>query len=252
MKPARLSDLVSIRGRFHRSVSLSKDWRPSVDLSEYLVTPTIKEIARRIIDELEHPMGARSWSITGPYGSGKSAFGLFLADLLSSPKPSHPESQVLRKGRKALKRPFVPVLVVAERAPLAPTILGALAAALRVAAPAFSRKLDGVQRGDDLSGAALSQLVLEAAQIAATKAYGGLLLIVDELGKFLEFASTEHSGGDVYLLQQLAETAARSQPPILLTTILHSAFADYLPVGQELRRAEWQKVQGRFQDVPFQ
>ena len=75
MKATRLSDLVSIRVRFRRSVSLTRDWQRGVDLSEYLVTPTIKEIARRIVDELEHPNGARAWSITGPYGSGKSAFG---------------------------------------------------------------------------------------------------------------------------------------------------------------------------------
>jgi len=252
VKAARLSDLVSIRGRFHRSVSLARDWQRGVDLSEYVVTPTIKEIARRIVDELEHPNGARAWSITGPYGSGKSAFGLFLADLLAAEKCSHPENEVLRKGRKLLKRPFVPILVVAERAPLAQSIIKGLADGLRTITPSFCRRLVDAQRGRGLSGGELSELAVEAAESACGKGHGGLLLIVDELGKFLEFAASDQVRGDVYFLQQLAEAATRSKAPFLFSTILHTAFADYLPVDQEVRRAEWQKVHGRFQDVPFQ
>src|SRR2546430_71953 len=191
VKATRLSDLVSIRGRFHRSVSLTRDWQRGVDLSEYVVTPTIKEIARRIVDELEHPNGARAWSITGPYGSGKSAFGLFLADLLAADECSHPESEVLRKGRKLLKRPFVPVLIVAERAPLAQSVIKGLSDGLRTIAPSFSRRLVDAQRDRGLSGGELSQLAVEAAESACDKGYGGLLLILDELGKFLEFAASD-------------------------------------------------------------
>lgn len=54
------------------------------------------------------------------------------------------------------------------------------------------------------------------------------------------------------LLQTLAETAARSTTPILLLTILHMAFGDYLRAHDEARRSEWRKVQGRFVDVAFQ
>lgn len=252
MTTARLSDCITIRGRFHRSVSLSKDWQRGVDLSEYVVTPTIKEIARRIVDELEHPDGARAWSITGPYGSGKSAFGLFLADLLASRKSSHPESQILRKGRKVLRKAFIPVLVIAERGPLVPGLIRGLAEGFRTVAPSFSRRLLALQQEGGPSGARLSEIVVQAAEAAYEKGHGGLLLVIDELGKFLEFAASDQSQGDVYFLQQLAEAASRSKAPLVLTTILHSAFSDYLPIGQEVRRAEWQKVQGRFQDVPFQ
>jgi len=119
-------------------------------------------------------------------------------------------------------------------------------------APAFSRRLENVSQKRAISGAEFTEVVLGAAKAVGDKGRGGLLLIVDELGKFLEFASSENPEGDVFFLQQLAEAAARSKPPILFATILHSAFSDYLPVTQEVRRIEWQKVQGRFQDVPFQ
>ena len=54
-------------------------------------------------------------------------------------------------------------------------------------------------------------------------------------------------------MQGLAEAAARSPVPVLLVTMLHTAFAEYLGASaDDSRRAEWQKVQGRFTDVAFQ
>ena len=39
----------------------------------------------------------------------------------------------------------------------------------------------------------------------------GLLLVVDELGKFLEYAAHDPEYGDLFVLQSLAEFATRSQ-----------------------------------------
>lgn len=248
----RLSDLVAIRGRFHRSINLTRDWQRGADLSEYVVTPTVRELARRIVDELEHPVGARAWSITGPYGSGKSAFGLFLADLLAGEASSHPESNVLRKGRKVLRKRFLPILVIAERAPLAQTILKGFSEALKPVAPGLSRRCGDALKDRHFTGAQLADLAIEAAESVHERDFAGLFLVIDELGKYLEHAAADQSHGDVFLLQQLAEGATRSKAPFVIATILHSSFADYLPVEQEIRRAEWQKVQGRYQDVAFQ
>ena len=45
---------------------------------------------------------------------------------------------------------------------------------------------------------------------------------------------------------------ARSPIPIVFVTILHSGFADYVPASEEVRRNEWQKVQGRFRSISYQ
>jgi hypothetical protein len=90
------------------------------------------------------------------------------------------------------------------------------------------------------------------AEAAKQRRKAGLLVVIDELGKFLEFAADRPSEGDVFLLQQMAEAVARSPIPITFLTVLHSGFADYLPASEELRRNEWQKVQGRFQDIAYQ
>src|SRR6202035_5122244 len=79
-----------------------------------------------------------------------------------------------------------------------------------------------------------------------------ILVIIDELGKFLEYGASNPEQGDVFILQELAEAATRSPRPFLVVTILHQAldrYADHMSPG---RRAEWAKVQGRFEDVAFE
>ena len=56
----------------------------------------------------------------------------------------------------------------------------------------------------------------------------GLLLVIDELGKFLEYATQHPAQGDMFVLQTLAEFADRSEDtPLFLLTILHQAFEMY-------------------------
>ena len=80
----------------------------------------------------------------------------------------------------------------------------------------------------------------------------GLLLVIDEFGKFLEYASQYPAQGDIHVLQTLAEFADRSgKIPLFLLTILHQAFEMYAQRTAKSQREEWAKIQGRFEDVPF-
>ena len=78
---------------------------------------------------------------------------------------------------------------------------------------------------------------------------GGIVLLLDELGKFLEHAISE--GGDVHFLQDLAERAARSEGHLIVVGILHQSFEQYASKLNRSARDEWAKVQGRFQNIPF-
>lgn len=222
-----LSEFVRVPARFHRSVHLPEDHaRGDGPGDSYLVTRAIREATTQVLGELERPRGARAWTLTGPYGSGKSAFLLFLADLLGRKTPKHPEAQRLRRKLLRNGRILRPVTVQAEAGPLRPALRAALSQGARAG------------RSD-----CAALLVREA------KRSEGLLLLVDELGKFLEHAAT--SGEDPFLLQQLAEAAARSEAPVVFLGALHSGFSGYLGGGAPERQAEWQKVEGRFHDLPF-
>ena len=76
------------------------------------------------------------------------------------------------------------------------------------------------------------------------------MLIVDEFGKTLEAANTT-TDSDPFILQQLAEIGRSPRTPILLITLQHQSFAEYLPAGETPLRREWAKVQGRFTDVTY-
>src|SRR3546814_10690076 len=63
------------------------------------------------------------------------------------------------------------------------------------------------------------------ARIVASNAFAGVLLLVDEMGKFLEDAA--RTGGDVHAFQDLAELSARSDGQLMVIGILHQAFDEY-------------------------
>ena len=76
--------------------------------------------------------------------------------------------------------------------------------------------------------------------------------MIDELGKFLEYAAQHPAQGDVFVLQTLAEFATRSdQTPLLLLTVLHQAFEQYANKLAKSQQEEWAKIQGRFEDIAF-
>jgi hypothetical protein len=80
----------------------------------------------------------------------------------------------------------------------------------------------------------------------------GLLLVIDELGKFLEYGASHPDQGDVFVLQGLAEAAARAERPFLVLPVLHQSLGRYAEHVSPRRRAEWAKVQGRFEDIAFE
>src|SRR5690606_17179403 len=102
------------------------------------------------------------------------------------------------------------------------------------------------------AGASFSDATLEAIKDdrvlieeleAHAREKGGLLIVIDELGKFLEHAMA--SSGDVHILQDLAERAARSEGRLVVVGILHQSFEQYAGRLNRSGRDEWAKVQGR-------
>ena len=98
----------------------------------------------------------------------------------------------------------------------------------------------------DLDGATFST-TLKGIATREPQARGGLAVFIDEMGKFLEAAA--HDGSDIYLFQQLAERASRSDGRLLVVGILHQAFEEYAHRLSRQMRDEWSKIQGRFVDL---
>ena len=259
-----------IRGRFARSVRL--DAAGPSDLDGYLPTTRALDVVRRVVRGMSTPDGSRAFSITGPYGSGKSSLAVFL-DALCSGEASlgyqravallqeHDPETVpdLQCARATFGIPSSgmarAVVTAPQREPIAVTVLRALSAAthsfrsskqLRArVAEALSRALD-----EKLSTPAYHEIHALVVEIAARRP---LLLLIDEFGKNLEAYSDSGADGDLYLLQELAEWASGTEDPIpmVLVTIQHLAFEAYAASASATKRREWAKVQGRFEDIPY-
>src|ERR1700712_5120066 len=80
---AQLSDLVTVAPRYARSVNLERDGFTEAAIEGYVVTATAEEFLLRFGRALAGTGGHRAWTLTGPYGAGKSSFALFLANLFS-------------------------------------------------------------------------------------------------------------------------------------------------------------------------
>lgn len=243
---------VQVRGRFYRSVQLIRDWQDQHDLQNYLITPTVRDLAQRIVRELQAPGGTRAWSITGPYGTGKSAFALFLTKLLADQLNGFPGADPLRQSLQLGTQAFFPTLVVGERAPLKPSLLRALANALDSIDHELAREIENVARRSWIDDATVIRYFERAVEEVDQQGYSGLLVVVDEFGKFLEYTASNLHSEDLLVMQGLAEVATRSNVPMSLITFLHTSFSEYLGDTIEAHRAEWHKVQGRFTDVAFQ
>ncbi len=269
-----LNKLVVVNSRFARSVSLVRDALRPDALQGYILTPTGRDVLHRLADALRGDSQTRAWSLTGPYGSGKSAFALFCAQLLGGEQRPRLQARTLLEeedasladlffgqGAKLSKKSgrLCPVLVSGSRQPMAKALASSLALALRRMAsrgrpPHLVGRLERLAAEADPSSTAVVGLFEETNEYLSR--FGsdgaGILLIVDELGKFLEYGASNPDRGDVFVLQELAEAASRSQRPFLFLTILHQALDRYADHMSPSRRAEWAKVQGRFEDVAFE
>jgi hypothetical protein len=273
-----LSDVVRVGARFGRSVNLERDFYEQVSLDGYILTTTGCSALHRLGQSLSDPTAERAWTLTGPYGSGKSAFALFAAKTLS---PDHSEdtqsARLLIKGQDkelwenlfdrrrntALRRGLCPVLVSGTREPITVALLRGLVRSIEQFWPKnpplvlteIESLLTEAQAGNAVSGRQVAEIFEEVAQkVCSSRACGdGLLIVVDELGKLLEYAAANPKDGDIFVLQELAEAAKRSSgSPILLVTVLHQAFDRYVERLGRAQREEWMKVQGRFEDLAFQ
>ncbi len=269
-----ISDYVEVRGRFKRSTNLEKDFAAAYQNGEYIITPMAREALRRLAEGIANGSPFRAWTLTGPYGVGKSAFAVFLTQLLceAGQQSKQARSQLeqvdpllkvhlrdlglFRKDSKG----FLPVLATARRTSAAKCLAEGIIAAtssvhdqtVKSSVKAIEEKLKSQQNGQAWDTRQIVDALASLSKAATLSGYQGVLLIVDELGKLFEYAARYPQKGDVFVLQELAEHAARSSTiPIILVGLLHQSFQEYGLHLDIATRREWAKIQGRFEDIAF-
>jgi len=270
-----LSDLKSPRPRFTRSINVERDTRAQF-IDSYLPVSRAVEMITRLAKALDQEKPEAIFSVTGPYGSGKSSFVVVLDALLGAvDDPARLSAEKLfthaaptalvtldsaRKRFDAHDRGFIRAVATARREPVALTIVRALLHGLERYSPSSEHEALFGQARDRLSlmskAAAEGETFFSAREIQFIVATLGkiapIFLLIDEFGKNLEALSDSPSAADLYLLQELAEQAhGNDGVPLALVTLQHMAFDEYAGNVTAVQRREWAKIQGRFEDIPF-
>jgi hypothetical protein len=260
--------------RFTRSVNLEQDLTRSDALAGYVVTSGVRRAALRVTIPSKDDSLNRAITLTGPYGTGKSAFALFCAHLLSPPwwpnqaaarELLHVSAPEVEKAifRSTKKEPgFLPVVVTGTRESFSVAIIRALLRAFETTkerhVTTHLRRLRKLLRemthGRDVQSRIIIEALSDSIALAdrGRRSFHGLTLVIDELGKLLEYAATHPNNSDVYILQSIAEYAVRCNKPFLLLGILHQDFSAYVERLLLTERVEWEKVRGRFEDYAFE
>jgi hypothetical protein len=262
MAELKISQLLNIQRRYLRSTQLERDFRDPNALQGYVVTTQARQSLDRIAEGLDTKSGQRAWRITGDYGSGKSSFALLLAHLFaghdSNLPPQIRRSLDLTKLRKNAVN-YLPVLVTGSREPLSLAVARALNTALlqqfdgRSRLKVSERLTAALAKGGVVTDQSTMEFILQAnSELIAKGKTRGLFIILDELGKFLEFAALHPDRQDVFFLQQLAELSTRSgREPIFTLGLLHQGFNAYADMLSQSAQKEWEKVAGRFEEILF-
>lgn len=237
-----LSEIVGVARHYQRSIRIDADYGSEDALDGYVCHRTasalVESMSRQVAESSQ-----RAFTWTGPYGGGKSSLAVALASAVGTDRKLRAKARSLLRIEdhpqfdKAfpVRRGWLVVPVVGKRAGVAKEIHKAL------------RRARGLP--PDARKSSASSLLSDLLSAAREENLDGTLLIVDELGKFLE-ASALGYGDDVYFFQELAE-AARTDGRLVVVGILHQSFGQYAARLGVDTREDWAKIQGRYSDVPL-
>jgi hypothetical protein len=266
-----IKDALSIHSRYVRAVNIGRDLGDEHALDGYLLTDVVRYALARLCDGLQATSSQRAWRITGSYGSGKSALGLFLASLFTLPLTKRSAAgkllgqdapELLPKAKKLPR--YEPLVITGTRSDASIALANSLRDLIGARRTAASQK-QLIERLDAFIDARSRQecaphgvvtLLQDACVYLGTgvNATEGLLLIVDEMGRWLEYAADPDTDIDASFFQTLAEVCGgRARGiPLAMVCILHQRFEDYVE-GRRDRRSglEWAKVAERFEEITF-
>jgi len=242
----KYSDFISIDTNFQRSTNIMYDTNCD---SYILSTSSIQSLRRVFITN-----SSNSIAITGPFGSGKSSFLIYLEALLNKDKKFKVCVDKLEKNNTEIftayqkfvgkkKKGFFSLKVVGEHISFKKAFIATI-----LEYQELKDTHNFIQAEENVSfNSLLKQLNKEINDLG----YTGTLFLLDELGKVIEYASEKYLDSDIHALQDLAEYVNK-QDNMRLVVALHKSFKDYVQNTTYLSFTEWDKIQGRFDNIVFQ
>lgn len=205
--------------KYSPSVNILRDANRQLD---YIPTPNSYNIVNQISND--YKKGYRSFNLIGSFGTGKSSFLWALQQSFLT------ENKIFRLN-----------LIDDAKVSVIP-LVGEYKSLIQSFADYFDVK--GSDQNEILSEIFNSYYDLKSDN-------GLLVIIIDEFGKFLEYAAENAAEKELYFVQQIAELANNTDHNILFLTSLHQNFEAYSYTASSASRNEWTKVKGRFKELAF-
>jgi len=266
-----LTDNIKVNTYYTRSINLERDADSLEVVKAYIPTTRSLQTLAKISHSLVEDTSPRAWSLVGPYGSGKSSFANFLSHLLTSSddQTSAAAEKLLLAQNKSLGQTFkkikkdnfghCSVLLTGNPEPLSKALIKTIASSAEQYFNDLGKKnlkiineLKAIAEQNEVSTNDVLKAIKKL-QNAIAKAFGnGVLIIIDELGKFLEYEARHYSANEIYLLQALAEHAYTfHEAKLSIIVLLHQSFDQYAKGLGESFKNEWAKIQGRYENISF-
>lgn len=210
---------------------MKTNFSPSINIlrdvsADFYYIPTANSIDIYNQISSQFASGVHSFNIVGSYGTGKSAFLLALSKHLNSDKQYF--SPVNGQFNKCKKFEFLSL--VGDYS----SIVTSFANKLGVTPVPSEIITELKKRHDELRNSTTC-----------------LVIVLDEFGKFLEYAVKNNPDEELYFVQQLAEFANDKETNVLFLSTLHQNFDAYSAGLSKSQRAEWEKVKGRLKELTF-
>ena len=261
-------DKITVNAASVRAVNLERD---GGDGGDYIITDRALSVLQALANALSLEQAPAAWNIVGPYGAGKSAFARYVSCLLG-PGDREPALRVCQERdsnladdfRKILdkSRGFCPVKITGCPQSLPERMLTGLSASSADFFAVCGKKSslpETVFRAAPEKSFGAACAALEKVNRAVVASGGkGVLVIVDEMGKFLEHEANSPAAANAHMMQWLAEYTAKPPSGKKTAQTGKTALFGLMPetsgrqrLGRDLQN-EWRKVQGRFQNVAYQ
>tara|TARA_B100000683_G_scaffold245525_1_gene256523 strand:+ start:2174 stop:5365 length:3192 start_codon:yes stop_codon:yes gene_type:complete len=210
--------------KFSPSTNIIRDSKKKID---YIVTANSKEVFNTIINNLKS--GNKVFNLIGSYGTGKSTFLWALQQNLSKEK----QYFIKLNGQFNGVQEFEFIKLIGDSKPLSEALLETI----------NQKNVNS----HELAIEKLNDFYIDKCQRKGKF----LFIIIDEFGKFLEYAAKDNPEKELYFIQQLAEYVNDESKNIILISTLHQGFSSYSKNLNKQQRNEWEKVKGRIKEVSF-